>query len=82
MYCNGNVNIWLKSISCIIVGGNQIQTRRWWSDRPNDKLTPAKFVDIVHDQPDADSAIKQAIAEFKLQLKRAWPLDGAAAGLI
>jgi hypothetical protein len=26
--------------------------------------TPAKFVGIVNDQPDADSAIKQAIVEY------------------
>jgi hypothetical protein len=26
---------------------------------------PAKLIGIVHDQPDAESAIKQAIEEFK-----------------
>ena len=32
------------------------------------KTTPAKFVGvgIVHDQPDADSAIKAAIAEYNV----------------
>jgi hypothetical protein len=30
------------------------------------KGTPAKFVGIVHDQPDADSAIKQAIEEYQV----------------
>jgi hypothetical protein len=28
------------------------------------KNTPAKFVGIVHDQPDAESAIRQAIKEY------------------
>jgi hypothetical protein len=28
------------------------------------KGTPAKLVGIVHDQPDADAAIKQAIVEY------------------
>jgi hypothetical protein len=30
------------------------------------KGTPAKLVGIVHDQPDADSAIKQAIVEYNV----------------
>jgi hypothetical protein len=30
--------------------------------------TPAKFVGIVDDQPDADSAIKQAIEEYNVAL--------------
>ena len=33
------------------------------------KGTPAKLVGIVYDQPDAESAIKQAIEEYKVPAK-------------
>jgi hypothetical protein len=43
---------------------NQQQTHLWAVYHIED--TPAKFVGIVHDQPDEQSAIKQAIEEYKV----------------
>jgi hypothetical protein len=43
--------------------------------------TPAKFVDIVYDQPEADSAIKQAIGEYEVPPNERGRRIAATAGL-
>ena len=46
---------------------DQTQTHSWAIDVL--RGTPAKFAGIVDDQPDADSAIKQAIEEYNALLQ-------------